>query len=148
MYHWRYQIPALAKTRPVYALDLVGFGLSDKPLVDYSADLWRDQVGDFLKEIVKQKSVLAGNSLGGFTALYASSANTELVEGCVLLNAAGRFQDPNSPNEARDEEPGWLARLAETVKSGLTKAVIYASFFVTVSTALGPFAVIELALVF
>lgn len=27
------------------ALDLLGFGLSDKPVMDYSAEIWRDQVG-------------------------------------------------------------------------------------------------------
>ena len=43
-YHWRHQLPELADDRPVFALDLVGFGLTDKPIIDYSPELWRDQV--------------------------------------------------------------------------------------------------------
>jgi len=43
-YHWRHQLPDLGEDRPVFALDLVGFGLSDKPIIDYSPELWRDQV--------------------------------------------------------------------------------------------------------
>lgn len=131
VYHWRYQIPALSKIRPVYAIDLVGFGLSDKPLLDYNAELWRDQVGAFLKEIVGKKAVLAGNSLGGFTALYTTSANTDLVEGCVLLNGAGRFKDPNTPDVEDDTEPSVLAQVGDAIRNGLSKAVIYLSFFVT-----------------
>lgn len=45
VYHWRYNIPALvAKGYRVLALDLLGFGLSDKPIIEYSAETWRDQV--------------------------------------------------------------------------------------------------------
>lgn len=57
----RYNIPELAKSHKVYALDLLGFGWSDKALVEYDAMIWRDQVTDFLKEIVKEPAVLVGN---------------------------------------------------------------------------------------
>ncbi|GAU36008.1 hypothetical protein TSUD_211460 [Trifolium subterraneum] len=57
-FHWRYNIPELAKKHKVYAIDLLGFGWSDKALVDYDAMVWRDQVVDFLKEIVKEPAVL------------------------------------------------------------------------------------------
>lgn len=52
IYHWRYNIPVLARDYHVYAIDLLGFGLSDKPIIDYSAELWRDQALAFIKEVV------------------------------------------------------------------------------------------------
>lgn len=58
---YRYNIPELAKTYKVYAIDLLGFGWSDKAIIDYDAMIWRDQVVDFLKEIVKEPAVLVGN---------------------------------------------------------------------------------------
>jgi pimeloyl-ACP methyl ester carboxylesterase len=70
-YHWRHNIPTLARDYHVYALDLLGFGWSDKPIMDYDASVWRDQVVDFVREVIL--SGIAGNSLGGFTAMYASS---------------------------------------------------------------------------
>ena len=44
-YHWRYNVPELAKTCRVYGLDCLGFGWSSKPLVDYDGyQLWTDQI--------------------------------------------------------------------------------------------------------
>lgn len=61
IYIYRYNIPELAKKHKVYAIDLLGFGWSEKALIEYDAMVWRDQVVDFLKEIVKEPAVLVGN---------------------------------------------------------------------------------------
>lgn len=47
----------------MYALDLLGFGWSEKALIDYDALVWRDQVVDFMKEVVKEPAILVGNRL-------------------------------------------------------------------------------------
>ncbi len=47
--HWRKNIPTLADAGyQVFALDLLGFGGSDKPALDYSVELWQQQLYDFL----------------------------------------------------------------------------------------------------
>ncbi|KAL6912263.1 hypothetical protein ACP4OV_001068 [Aristida adscensionis] len=103
-FHWRYNIPELAKKYKVYAIDLLGFGWSEKALVDYEATIWMEQVSDFLREIVKEPAVLVGNSLGGFTTLFTATEVPELVRGVVLLNSAGQFADPNKPSAAEEDE--------------------------------------------
>ncbi|GJM86570.1 hypothetical protein PR202_ga02440 [Eleusine coracana subsp. coracana] len=109
-FHWRYNIPVLAKKYKVYAIDLLGFGWSEKALVDYEATVWMEQVSDFLREVVKEPAVLVGNSLGGFTTLFAATEAPELVRGVVLLNSAGQFADPDKPASsapaAEEEEQG------------------------------------------
>ena len=52
-YHWRYNIPALASSHRVYAVDLLGFGWSDKPLIPGYADysVWQDQLAAFIREV-------------------------------------------------------------------------------------------------
>lgn len=102
-FHWRYNIPELAKNYKVYALDLIGFGWSEKALIDYDALVWRDQVVDFVKEIVKEPAVLVGNSLGGFTALVAAESLQDQVKGVVLLNSAGQFGDAMTPTTEAEE---------------------------------------------
>lgn len=104
-FHWRYNIPELAKRHKVYAIDLLGFGWSDKAIIEYDALVWRDQVVDFLKDIVKERAVLVGNSLGGFAALVAATGLPELVNGVVLLNSAGQFSDGNIKSKQSEETP-------------------------------------------
>ncbi|KAK6924377.1 NmrA-like domain [Dillenia turbinata] len=95
-FHWRYNIPELSKRYKVYAIDLLGFGWSEKAIIEYDAMVWRDQIVDFLNEVVKEPAVLVGNSLGGFTALVSAAGLPEQVVGVALLNTAGQFGDPNS----------------------------------------------------
>jgi hypothetical protein len=63
-YHWRYNIPELSKSHHVFAFDLLGFGLSDKPILEYEVDIWRHQILDFIHRFVLRDCVVVGNSLG------------------------------------------------------------------------------------
>uniref|UniRef100_A0A1J3ITM9 Pheophytinase, chloroplastic n=1 Tax=Noccaea caerulescens TaxID=107243 RepID=A0A1J3ITM9_NOCCA len=103
VFHWRYNIPELAKKYKVYALDLLGFGWSDKALIEYDAMVWTDQVTDFMKEIVKEPAVVVGNSLGGFTALTVAVGLPEQVTGVALLNSAGQFAAESRKREEAEE---------------------------------------------
>lgn len=105
-FHWRYNIPELSKRYKVYAVDLLGFGWSEKALVEYDALVWRDEVVDFLKEIVKEPAVVVGNSLGGFTALLTAEALPDQVVGVALLNSAGQFGNPNDETVEPEESTG------------------------------------------
>ncbi|MCO5589136.1 hypothetical protein L7F22_043102 [Adiantum nelumboides] len=104
-FHWRYNIPELAKRYSVYAVDLLGFGWSEKALIDYDANLWKDQVAEFLKDVVRSKAVLVGNSVGGFTVLNTAASYPELVSGVALLNASGQFENSESKKEIIEETP-------------------------------------------
>ncbi|DBA93112.1 TPA: hypothetical protein ACH3X2_003429 [Trebouxia sp. C0005] len=100
-YHWRYNIIELAKKHRVFAVDLLGFGWSDKALVDYSSNIWSDQIAAFIKEVVNDGPVvLAGNSLGGYNSLATAARYPDLVKGVVLLNGAGRIEDVQTAVEA------------------------------------------------
>lgn len=100
-FHWRYNIPELAKKFKVYAMDLLGFGWSEKALIDYNSSIWKDQVADFIKDVVQDRAVLVGNSVGGYTVLTTAAFYPELVSGVALLNASGRFKNPESEKEKK-----------------------------------------------
>ncbi|KAJ3678113.1 hypothetical protein LUZ60_001916 [Juncus effusus] len=89
--HWRRNIGVLSQTNTVYAIDLLGFGASDKPPgFAYTMETWAQLILDFLAEVVKKPTVLIGNSVGSLACVIAASeANDELVRGLVLLNCAG-----------------------------------------------------------
>lgn len=74
----------------MYAIDLLGQGSSAKPALDYSMELWAEQLSDFLAEFVQRPAVLVGNSVGSLACLMAADAGgASSVAGLVLLNCAG-----------------------------------------------------------
>jgi pimeloyl-ACP methyl ester carboxylesterase len=88
--HWRKNIPILAAAGyQVYAIDLLGFGNSDKPALEYSLELWQQLLRDFWQEKIQKPTVLIGNSIGALLALMLVADNPELSAGGVLLNVAG-----------------------------------------------------------
>ncbi|HEY9908288.1 MAG TPA: alpha/beta fold hydrolase [Thermosynechococcaceae cyanobacterium] len=91
--HWRKNLAGLQQDFEVWAIDLLGFGRSSKPDWNYSGDLWRDQLHDFIQEAIGQPAVVVGNSLGGYTCLCVAAQRPQAVAGLVLLNSAGPFTD-------------------------------------------------------
>lgn len=88
--HWRNNIPAIANAGyQVYALDLLGFGASDKPALDYSLEVWKDLLTDFWAEHIQRPTVFVGNSIGGLLTLMLLANHPETSAGGVLLNCAG-----------------------------------------------------------
>ncbi|XP_043719936.1 uncharacterized hydrolase YugF isoform X2 [Telopea speciosissima] len=86
--HWR---RVLAQSYTVYAIDLLGFGDSDKPAgFAYTMEVWAQLILDFLDEIIQNPAVLMGNSVGSLACVIAATESRHgLVRGLVLLNCAG-----------------------------------------------------------
>ena len=72
----------------VYALDLLGFGDSDKAILDYSIELWRDQLADFVAQVVGERAALVGNSIGSLVSLAAAHKEADAITGVACLNCA------------------------------------------------------------
>ncbi len=84
--HWRNNIPSLAKNRPVYAIDLLGFGASQKVFTSYQVSLWQAQVYDFWRTFINCPVVLVGNSLGSLVSLSVAARHPEVVGRLIMLN--------------------------------------------------------------
>lgn len=89
--HYRKLIPELSKDYKVYAIDLLGFGSSDKPLLDYKMEIWQEQILHFLEQVLYpgQQVHLVGNSIGSLASLMVSSSYPDKVRSVTLLNCAG-----------------------------------------------------------
>jgi pimeloyl-ACP methyl ester carboxylesterase len=86
---WDSVIPALSAKFRVIALDQIGFGRSDKPLLNYRVSTFVDFLGGFLTELKIERASLIGNSLGGWVAAAYALAHPERIEGLVLSDAVG-----------------------------------------------------------
>ncbi len=74
----------------VWALDLKGFGWSDKPLEsDYDAVALMEDVNNWMAAIGVSDAVFVGNSLGGAIAVLLSKKYPQRVEKMVLIDAGG-----------------------------------------------------------
>lgn len=120
--HWRQNIPVLAAAGyKVFALDLLGFGKSDKPLLDYSLELWETLLKDFWTAHVQEPAVFIGNSIGALLSLMVIADYPELAAGGVLLNAAGGLNH-------RPEELNPLLRLVMTAFTKLAGSNLVGPF--------------------
>lgn len=89
---WEEVIPYFSKYFTVYVPDLIGFGLSDKPSIDYTTEFFAEFVSMFLNEINVKNVIVVGSSLGGQIAVEYASANQENVEKLVLVSPAGAMK--------------------------------------------------------
>lgn len=88
--HWRKNIPVLAEAGyQVFALDLLGFGASDKAALDYTLELWQSQIKDFWSEHINEPTIFIGNSIGALLALMLVTNHPEISAGGILINCAG-----------------------------------------------------------
>ena len=93
IYTWKDVLPWLAAGHDVVALDLPGFGASGIP-ERLSPDQLPRAVLGLMDRLGIERASLAGNSLGGATALWVTAAKPERVERLVLIDSAGLRLDP------------------------------------------------------
>jgi len=86
---WLANLGPLSAQYHVYAIDQVGFGHSDKPLLDYRIGTWVDFLQSFMQSQNIAKATVVGNSLGGWIALDFTVQHPEMVDKLVLVDAAG-----------------------------------------------------------
>ncbi len=86
---WRHNIGPLAASHRVYALDLLGFGKSDKVPLVHDIKLLVRFINDFMATLQIDKASLVGNSLGGGLALQFALDYPAKVAKLVLADNAG-----------------------------------------------------------
>jgi len=89
---WDQVIPLFADEFRVVVPDLVGFGYSDKPLVDYTTEFFSEFLEKFFVASDIKKPNLIGSSLGGqIVAEYATSHSNE-IEKLILVSPSGTMK--------------------------------------------------------
>lgn len=84
---WRNVMPSLAKENRVIALDLPGFGLSDKPLDQpYTFRFYAGVLDGFLESLGIKELSLAVHDLGGPVGLFWACHNPQRIQKLGILN--------------------------------------------------------------
>lgn len=83
--------PLAAQGFHVYVPDLLGYGRSPRPDVDYSISLQEKLMVDFLRAVHLPKADVGGWSMGGWVAAKLTLDHPELVDRLVLYDSAGIY---------------------------------------------------------
>ncbi|OGW52873.1 MAG: hypothetical protein A2Z46_01320 [Nitrospirae bacterium RBG_19FT_COMBO_55_12] len=105
---WRDSIRYLARGYRVVAIDLPGYGKSDKPRSDYSIEYHAAALNDFIDALGADKVALVGNSMGGWVSAIIALNHPEKVSHLILVDSAGIRRDTGASavnlNPATKEE--------------------------------------------
>lgn len=96
---WRDIPQALSEQFHTICVDLIGFGGSDKPLLNYTISYFSQFVKSFLSRIGindSDKVTIIGHSLGGYIAAEYAIENKEQIEKLVLIDSSGMLNRPTS----------------------------------------------------
>jgi pimeloyl-ACP methyl ester carboxylesterase len=98
---WRKNFDALADHFHVYALDLLGFGFSDKPAnAHYSPELYIELISDFLRDVIGRDANVIASSLGSSYAVLAANEHPELINSLILNSPTGHNSTNSRPGMA------------------------------------------------
>ena len=122
--HWRKNIPVLANAGyQVFALDLLGFGASDKAPIDYSVEVWVELLKDFWATHIQEPAVFIGNSIGALLSLIVLAEHPEIAAGGVLINSAGGLS--HRPHELNPPLRIVMAAFNRVVRSPITGKLVF-----------------------
>jgi pimeloyl-ACP methyl ester carboxylesterase len=120
--HWRHNLEVLSQSHTVYALDMLGFGASEKASANYSAALWVEQIYDFWQTFIRQPVVLIGNSIGSLICLAVAQAHPEMVAGIAMLSLP-------DPSVREDMMPKFLLPAIATIEGWFTSPLLLKAVF-------------------
>ncbi|MFI0986122.1 alpha/beta fold hydrolase [Streptomyces exfoliatus] len=102
---WAHIAEDLATDHRVYAVDLRGHGLSDRP-GHYGFDVFRDELGGFLKALGLTGATVVAHSMGAGAACLLAQREPDLI-GRLVLEEPPAFVplDPPRPSAQRPEGP-------------------------------------------
>lgn len=90
---WSRVIPTLSRYYRIIIPDIIGFGYSDKPAVEYTMDFFIDGFFKvFLENIGIPKANIIGSSFGGHVATEFAIRFNHMVEKLVLVSPAGMMK--------------------------------------------------------
>lgn len=86
--NWTFVLERLKGFRTI-AIDLPGFGESEKPNLDYSIDFFAEHIFKFMDVLSIDSASIVGNSMGGAIAIIFAARHPQRVKKLILVDSAG-----------------------------------------------------------
>ena len=111
--------------RPVYALELPGFGFSERSDRVYSWRLYTDSILDFLEQVVAKPADVIALSLGSEFAARAASEQPALFRSLTMISPSGFTERDNKVVSQRASESGSSDRAYRILSNPLWSQAFY-----------------------
>lgn len=89
---WLRVAPTLAKYFRVLVPDIIGFGRSDKPTVEYTMDFFQNFMAGFYENLKLHRPSIIASSFGGHIAAEYAIRHSRKVDRLVLVSSAGMMR--------------------------------------------------------
>ncbi len=99
-YEWRKNIDILSTEFRVFVVDLLGFGLSDRPAIDYNAEVFTDLVGDFIREVIGKPTVVVAHGMSCAFVIADAYRHAKYYDRLVLVSPPPTMLQESAPGPA------------------------------------------------
>ena len=98
-YEYHRLINNLTNQHEIYSIDLLGYGLSDKPSITYTGNIYEQLVSDFIKNVIHRKTsvVVTGESVP--FVIMSCHNNPELYNKLICINPQNLYLQNQIPSK-------------------------------------------------
>jgi len=131
MLSWKEVIELMGNRYDIYAIDLLGYGASDKPDIVYTIPMYIAFLHDILRQLGIDKTHLVGLSMGGGISIGFSLQFPQTVDKLILIDSLGLYEKMpfhtlcrwfvNSKLNAKSYE--WMGKSKESVRWSIASSL-------------------------
>ena len=103
---FEFNIRALSRDFRVYAIDLLGFGMSDAPPIRYRASLYPNLLKDFVRDVIGSPTCAVATGESASYLAAAAAEQPDLISKLVFIS-------PQCTGRKNCNPHGWLKRLTQ-----------------------------------
>jgi len=126
-YLWRNVIPELEDNHRVIAVDLIGFGKSDKPNINYTIEEHAVYLASFIEALALKNITLVVHDWGGFLGFDYAAKHPGRINGLAFMETVipDKPLTNKKPEEAPENMKGFAKILAQLSIQGVGEKMIY-----------------------
>lgn len=98
-YEYHRLINNLTEKHEIYSIDLLGYGLSDKPYITYTNNLYEQLVSDFIKNVIGKKTSIVATGESVPFVIMACHNNPEIFKKIICINPQNLYLQNQIPSK-------------------------------------------------
>lgn len=98
-YEFHRLINNLTEKHEIYTIDLLGYGLSDKPSMTYTNNLYEQLINDFIKNVIGKKTSVVATGESVPFVIMACHKNPEIINKIICINPQSLYLQNQIPSK-------------------------------------------------